>query len=87
MYVLRAGVLQNHRPPTAHPQPTTDPQTGPPPTHQPQTTDHRPTNKSSTNPLTTEHRPSDHIRTDPPTTDFKTVSILMLVTITFGVCY
>ena len=53
----------------------TDPPTGPPPTHQ--HVFHRPT----------EHRSTDHIRTDLPTTDFKTVSILILVTITFCVCY
>ena len=47
------------------------------PTTDPPTTDHRPT----------EHRPTDHIRTDTGAADFKTASILILVTVTFCVCY
>ena len=66
--------------PTDSRQPTTDPTKGLPLTHRPPNT-----NPLNTNPLT--HRPTDKIRTDPPTTDFKTVSILIFVTITFCVCY
>ena len=82
----------NYRQATDHRQATTDPWTGLPLTHQLLTIDHRPTGtpthrQATTDPPTTEHRPTDHIRTDPPTTDFKTVSLFILVTITFCVCY
>ena len=60
-----------------HRQPRTD--------HRP--TDHRPTDHRPTEHRPTEHRPTDHIRTDTGAADFKTASILILVTVTFCVCY